>query len=254
MFPFCNRALLCGREWQKLGEEKRGGRCCLISALVMHKRPVADCFTWADQRSCIHSCGRKERWEVGCVLNTAANFLCLRLTDERVTSSQVRRISVESARLICCTLMHACFLPSLSHRFHKNWHSVCTGAPIWFFSGIIPAMHQLIIFPSCTLLHLLMMGKYGCSLMSYAFQWSACQEPRPCPLNIAHRLGPILPRSRALNWIFSPARELHSSAVSSRVTPPAGVRDSHYWPPSHPVLLKKNHGQNLDYQYIIIWN
>lgn len=145
---------------------------------------------------------------------------------------------------------HTCFPVSVAPCSLELALCLCDGSSHWFFSGIIRAMHQLVIFPSCTLLHLLMMGKYGCSLTSYAFQWSACQEPRPCPLNIAHRLSPILPGSRALNWIFSPAQELHSSAVSRRVTPRVGVRDSHYWPPSHPVLLKKNHVENPEYQYL----
>lgn len=100
---------------------------------------------------------------------------------------------------------------------------LCDGSSHWFSAGIILAMHQLIIFPSCTLLHLLMMGKYGCSPVSYAFQWSACQDPGPCPLNITHCLCSVLPGSRGLNWIFSPMQELHSSAVSWWVdtnTPP----------------------------------
>lgn len=213
----------------------------------MHKRPVADCFTWADQPSCIHSHGRKERRkdEKSVVFGTLRLISC-------VCVSRMSRWQVHESAVFClkafawfawcrCTLV---FPRSVTLCSGELALCLCDASAHWFFSGIIPTMHQLIIFPSCTLLHLLMMGKYGCSLMSYAFQWSACQEPRPCPLNIAHRLGPVLPGSRALNWIFSPTHELHSSAVSSWVTPAVGVRDSHYWPHSHPVLLKKNHVEN----------
>lgn len=217
----------------------------------MHKRPVADCFTWADQPSCIHSHGRKERkmrnrlvfWTLQLI-----SYVCV----SQMSGWQVHKSAVFWKRLLdlLCASPHLFFLLSVAPCSLELALCLCDGSSHWFFSGIIHAMHQLIIFPSCTLLHLLMMGKYGRSLMSYAFQWSTCQEPRPCPLNIAHRLGPILLGSRALNWIFSPTQELHSSAVSRRVTPLVSVRDSHYWPPSHPVLLKKNHVENPQYQCI----
>lgn len=77
------------------------------------------------------------------------------------------------------------------------------GSSRWFFSGIIPAMHQLIIFPSCTLLHLLMMGEIWLLALELCISMKRLSgaEALPTQYRSPHRPHPSREQGTKLNFL-----------------------------------------------------
>lgn len=232
------------KNWED--EKKKKRAAVLYLPYWCTKGPVADCSTRADQPSCILFHGRKERKMDSFVFRAPPliSYVDVSQTNGwRIHKSAVFRLE---AFAWFASVTRVSQELALCAR-HGN---SCAFFFFFFFScGIIPPPRVSWFFsPPALGFTCWWWGNMAACSWAMHFNEALVRSRSPAHSISLTGSAPVLSGSGGakLNFLSNSGASFLSRQQTGDT--PSRVRDSHYWPPLHSVLLKKNHVENPSYQ------